>query len=671
MIHHQPTKYHHANPLTHFLNLHTSHATAAAAAALALATDGLSHGHHAHPHHQPVLGAGAGGHHLQTTTSPTTPHHTQIPADDHQQRRTMEGTKSCPERVRHCARYSQSSPRTDDEEEQDENSNDKNFLGVLGGQEFKSEAFDSAVETCHDEGSESEHNIDIDVDDSDDRRTEDGHTSQEGEIEPLETSSDKVQQSPKGRERNVMNRAASTDVEREDNEVEKTAIGDTCEQKTELHSNDPSNRRARSSSPCCTDANTTTAVLDTDGFVGKSFTIAAILGLRKKQDEAAAAAAAVAAAAANEYNEGAMNLSTGAAGFQQHQQHHQQRVAAAAVAAAAMGRLPLVMAAAAAGMEKRDRADSVDSVDACNAPLAYGGQQPQAGAGPLTALQNLHQLPPGLHGAVGGSFSAFHPSGGGGGGGGGNVTNGHSGPHQQQHLHHPHQPHHHQHHHHHHPHQVSPHFGAHHFHHHQAQGQQLPHQQQHPPPQQHQHLQHHAAHQQQLPAGHHIALGPHHHGQNHNREKFKELGKKTSLSTTAASLKSKRVRTIFTPEQLERLEAEFERQQYMVGPERLYLAHTLQLTEAQVKVWFQNRRIKWRKHHLEITQQRLALIRQRQIASGVPLPTGESQSHLGQQQQQQQQGGMSGGRMMNGIDSPELTICTDSMDARSVSDGDD
>lgn len=50
------------------------------------------------------------------------------------------------------------------------------------------------------------------------------------------------------------------------------------------------------------------------------------------------------------------------------------------------------------------------------------------------------------------------------------------------------------------------------------------------------------------------------------------------------SCKSKRVRTIFTPEQLERLEAEFERQQYMVGPERLYLAHTLQLTEAQVCV---------------------------------------------------------------------------------------
>ncbi|CRK99120.1 CLUMA_CG012172, isoform A [Clunio marinus] len=92
----------------------------------------------------------------------------------------------------------------------------------------------------------------------------------------------------------------------------------------------------------------------------------------------------------------------------------------------------------------------------------------------------------------------------------------------------------------------------------------------------------------------------------------------SSKSKSSMSLKNKRVRTIFTPEQLERLEAEFERQQYMVGPERLYLAHTLQLTEAQVKV-FQNRRIKWRKHHLEITQQHLAIARQRQVP--VPLPS--------------------------------------------------
>lgn len=62
--------------------------------------------------------------------------------------------------------------------------------------------------------------------------------------------------------------------------------------------------------------------------------------------------------------------------------------------------------------------------------------------------------------------------------------------------------------------------------------------------------------------------------------------------------KPKRVRTIFTPEQLERLEKEFAEQQYLVGIERRYLASTLRLTETQVKVWFQNRRIKWRKQRL-------------------------------------------------------------------------
>lgn len=62
--------------------------------------------------------------------------------------------------------------------------------------------------------------------------------------------------------------------------------------------------------------------------------------------------------------------------------------------------------------------------------------------------------------------------------------------------------------------------------------------------------------------------------------------------------KPKRIRTIFTPEQLERLEKEFAEQQYLVGYERRYLASTLRLTETQVKVWFQNRRIKWRKQRL-------------------------------------------------------------------------
>ena len=39
-------------------------------------------------------------------------------------------------------------------------------------------------------------------------------------------------------------------------------------------------------------------------------------------------------------------------------------------------------------------------------------------------------------------------------------------------------------------------------------------------------------------------------------------------------------------EQLVKLESEFEKQQYMVGNERVYLAKQLDLSEAQVKVIF-------------------------------------------------------------------------------------
>lgn len=69
--------------------------------------------------------------------------------------------------------------------------------------------------------------------------------------------------------------------------------------------------------------------------------------------------------------------------------------------------------------------------------------------------------------------------------------------------------------------------------------------------------------------------------------------------------KSKRIRTIFKAEQLEKLELEFTHQQYMVGPERQDLATSLDLTEAQVKVWFQNRRIKWRKQNEEENKRRM------------------------------------------------------------------
>ena len=72
--------------------------------------------------------------------------------------------------------------------------------------------------------------------------------------------------------------------------------------------------------------------------------------------------------------------------------------------------------------------------------------------------------------------------------------------------------------------------------------------------------------------------------------------------------KSKRIRTIFTPDQLERLEQEFAKCQYVVGAEREELARILSLSSNQVKVWFQNRRIKFRKQQQEVCQTMLAKI---------------------------------------------------------------
>ncbi|XP_060782715.1 empty spiracles homeobox 3 [Neoarius graeffei] len=57
----------------------------------------------------------------------------------------------------------------------------------------------------------------------------------------------------------------------------------------------------------------------------------------------------------------------------------------------------------------------------------------------------------------------------------------------------------------------------------------------------------------------------------------------------------RRIRTVFSAEQLQKLEEVFAKQRYMTGSEKVVLASALRLTETQVKVWFQNRRTKWRK----------------------------------------------------------------------------
>ncbi|XP_032230755.1 homeobox protein BarH-like 2 [Nematostella vectensis] len=69
---------------------------------------------------------------------------------------------------------------------------------------------------------------------------------------------------------------------------------------------------------------------------------------------------------------------------------------------------------------------------------------------------------------------------------------------------------------------------------------------------------------------------------------------KPSLRTPSGR-KCRKSRTVFTDLQLRVLEKTFSEQKYLDSTNRAKLAQILGLNEAQVKTWFQNRRMKWKK----------------------------------------------------------------------------
>lgn len=62
-----------------------------------------------------------------------------------------------------------------------------------------------------------------------------------------------------------------------------------------------------------------------------------------------------------------------------------------------------------------------------------------------------------------------------------------------------------------------------------------------------------------------------------------ETSPESFLLHNALARKPKRIRTAFSPSQLLRLEHAFEKNHYVVGAERKQLAHSLSLTETQVR----------------------------------------------------------------------------------------
>lgn len=92
--------------------------------------------------------------------------------------------------------------------------------------------------------------------------------------------------------------------------------------------------------------------------------------------------------------------------------------------------------------------------------------------------------------------------------------------------------------------------------------------------------------------------------------------------------RKKKTRTVFSRSQVFQLESTFDMKRYLSSSERAGLAASLHLTETQVKIWFQNRRNKWKRQlAAELEAANMAHAAQRLVRVPILYHEGSSSHH--------------------------------------------
>ncbi|KAL4232153.1 Homeobox protein hmx3 [Mactra antiquata] len=80
-----------------------------------------------------------------------------------------------------------------------------------------------------------------------------------------------------------------------------------------------------------------------------------------------------------------------------------------------------------------------------------------------------------------------------------------------------------------------------------------------------------------------------------NDKSLDSMGESYQQSPSPLKAKKKKTRTVFSRSQVYQLESAFDMKRYLSSTERSNLATSLNLSETQIKIWFQNRRNKWKR----------------------------------------------------------------------------